>query len=87
MDIYSRNYYVGQSDAGSRRPRERTLATVSPIIPQGMTVRSTTIGGIMEKKKSPNKSNLDSMLGSIERKVPAAKPASVTCRNWYCSPM
>ncbi|TQL76228.1 hypothetical protein FB566_1750 [Stackebrandtia endophytica] len=38
----------------------------------------------MEKKKSPNKSKLDSMLGSVERKVPVAKPALNSCASWYC---
>ncbi len=38
----------------------------------------------MEKKKSTDKAKLDAMLGKVERKVPAAKPATSSCMNWYC---
>ncbi len=41
----------------------------------------------MEKKKSTDKPKLDAMLGKVERKVPAAKPAGTTCVSWYCVPM
>ncbi|ADD42139.1 hypothetical protein Snas_2456 [Stackebrandtia nassauensis DSM 44728] len=36
----------------------------------------------MEKKKS--KAKLESMLGAVERRVPATKPAKSSCTRIYC---
>lgn len=36
------------------------------------------------EKKSRKKAKLDVLLGQVERKVPATKPAFPTCQAWYC---